>query len=317
MTVLLQADQVADAAQILTSGGTVAFGTETVYGLGADASNRDAARKIFIAKCRPSGHPLIVHLASYEAFDDWVAPEVDARARALGSAFWPGPLTLVVRHNARVASEVVGGRTTIGLRVPDHDVALNLLAAFGGGVAAPSANRFGHVSPTTAQHVMDDLNGRIDAVLESGSCHVGVESTIIELTDGPLTLLRSGGLPVAEIEAFLDEKVMDGTAGKSRAAGMIQSHYAPLASVVITDDPQPQTGDALIAPRPYDHEPSMVISGDADTYARELYGALRLMDSLGVSRILVVPPTSGRLLAAVLDRLEKASFPGNENNAAS
>ena len=307
MTLLLSAGEVDRAAQILAKGGTVAFGTETVYGLGADASSAEASKKIFQAKGRPRGHPLIVHLASASAFDDWVAPEVDDRARVLAEAFWPGPLSLVVPHNGRVAPEVVGGRSTVGLRVPDHALALELLAAFGGGVAAPSANRFGHVSPTTAQHVLDDLDGRIDAVLDGGPCSVGVESTIVELVGGPPVLLRAGGLSTADIEAVLDEKLADDTEGKSRAAGMMTSHYAPNAQVLLTPTPKPKVGDGVIAPFAVDHEPSIVLPADAAGYARNIYGALRTLDASGVSRILVAPPTEGALLTAVLDRLAKAS----------
>lgn len=307
MTVVLSSSQVAEAARILASGGTVAFGTETVYGLGADASSPTASSKIFAAKGRPVGHPLIVHLASVAAFDEWVANDVDDRARVLAQAFWPGPLTLVVPHNGRVADEVVGGRATVGLRVPDHQLALDLLAAFGGGVAAPSANRFGHVSPTTAQHVLDDLDGRIDAVLDGGPCSVGVESTIVELAGGLPTLLRAGGLDVSEIEAVLGEPLIDGTSGRSRAAGMMESHYSPAARVVVVERPRPEESDAVIAPFEVAHQPSISLPKDAAGYARGLYGALRSMDSVGVKRILVVPPSNGPLLAAVLDRLAKAA----------
>ncbi len=307
MTVLLSAAEVARAAQILAEGGTVAFGTETVYGLGADASSPSAAKKIFEAKGRPEGHPLIVHLASAAAFHDWVASDVDDRARVLAEAFWPGPLTLVVPHNGRVAPEVVGHRSTVGLRVPNHPLALELLAAFGGGVAAPSANRFGHVSPTTAQHVLDDLEGRIDAVLDGGPCSVGVESTIVEIAGGPPALLRAGGLPTPDIEAVLGEKLVDDTMGKSRAAGMMASHYAPNAKVVLTPNPEPTPGDAVIAPFQVDHDPAIVLPADVAGYARNLYSALRTLDVKGVSRILIAPPTQGALLAAVLDRLAKAS----------
>lgn len=307
MTVVLSSSQVAEAARILASGGTVAFGTETVYGLGADASSPAASSKIFAAKARPAGHPLIVHLASVAAFAEWVADGVDDRARVLAQAFWPGPLTLVVPHNGRVADEVVGGRATVGLRVPDHQLALDLLAAFGGGVAAPSANRFGHVSPTTARHVLDDLDGRIDAVLDGGPCSVGVESTIVELAGGPPTLLRVGGLDVSEIEAVLGEPLVDGTSGRSRAAGMMESHYSPAAQVVVVERPRPAEGDAVIAPFEVAHHPSISLPEDAAGYARGLYGALRSMDLVSVKRILVVPPHDGPLLAAVLDRLAKAS----------
>ena len=307
MTVLLKADQVAEAARILAAGGTVAFGTETVYGLGADASNAEASQKIFAAKGRPDGHPLIVHLASAAAFDEWADAGVDDRAQVLAEAFWPGPLTLVVPHNGRVASDVVGGRSTVGLRVPDHRLALELLGEFGGGVAAPSANRFGHVSPTTAQHVLDDLDGLIDAVLDGGPSSIGVESTIIELVGGPPTLLRAGGLPTADIEAVLGEAVVDGTSGKSRAAGMMKSHYAPAALVLVTNTPDPKEGDAVIAPFAIDHNPSIVLPADAAGYAQGLYSALRSLDAAKPTRILIAPPTTGSLLAAVLDRLAKAS----------
>ena len=319
------------AVAALRRGGLVAFPTETVYGLGADAADGTAVAAIFAAKGRPAGHPLIVHLAAAADVAAWA--ELDGPTAVLvdrlATAFWPGPLTVVVPRSDRVALETVGGRDTIGLRVPDHPVAQALLAAFGGGIAAPSANRFGRVSPTTAAHVVDDLDGLVDVVVDGGPTDVGIESTIVELTGGPPTLLRPGAITAADIERALgaDVSVVDDVGGEARASGMLRSHYAPRASVELVapdtldetlskataDDPSEEPGSTVgvIAPDDLapDHSPRWLLPGDASGYARQLYGALRAADDAGVARLLIVPPVSGPMLRAVLDRLTKAAAP--------
>ncbi|MGH1505938.1 MAG: L-threonylcarbamoyladenylate synthase [Acidimicrobiales bacterium] len=308
------------AVEILLAGGLVAIPTETVYGLAGDAASAEAVAGIFAAKGRPAGHPLIVHVGTPDELADWADPEglVDGRARRLAEACWPGPLTLIVSTAHRAVDAVTGGRPTVGVRVPDHPLTLDLLRRFrlaggSGGVAAPSANRFGHVSPTTADHVLADLDGRIDAVLDGGPSQVGVESTIVELVPGaPATLLRPGGVPVEEVAAALGEEVVDGRAGESRAAGMLTSHYAPDAPVTIADEVPADldVATALIGPAAVvdgAHVRTIALAADADDYAAELYDALRRADAGGAERIVIVPPRSGRILAAVLDRLAKAA----------
>ena len=194
------------AVAILRAGGLVAFPTETVYGLGADASNDAAVGRVFSVKGRPTDHPLIVHLADAEQLDGWAAI-VTPTARLLADAFWPGPLTILVERSASVSLAVTGGRSTVGLRVPDHPVARELLRAFGGGIAAPSANRFGRVSPTTAAHVAADLGEDVDVVLDGGPCRVGVESTIVDLTGEVPVVLRSGGISIDRLEELLGHVV--------------------------------------------------------------------------------------------------------------
>lgn len=312
-------------AAALRVGQLVAFPTETVYGLGADASNPAAVRAVFEAKGRPAGHPLIVHVASLDEAWGWMAepdPATERRLTALAGRFWPGPLTIVVPRSGRVAPEAVGGRPSIGLRVPAHPVALALLRAFGGGVAGPSANRFGRVSPTTAAHVVADLDGRVRVVLDGGPTAVGVESTIVDLVGPVPLLLRPGGVPVAELEAALGEPVPDGRSGEARASGMLASHYAPRASVLLVEPDdlasalaaaRAERGEAglvgVIGPQAVDHQPSWVLPDEAAGYARQLYAALRAADAAGVATLLVVAPSHGRLLDAVIDRLTKAAAP--------
>lgn len=320
MTRLIGPERVTEAAEVLRRGGLVAFPTETVYGLGADAADAEAVERIFAAKGRPAGHPLIVHLGSIERLDEW-AVDVDPRARLLAERFWPGPLTLVVRRAPLVADSVTGGRDTVGLRVPDHLVARRLLQAFGGGVAAPSANRFGHVSPTTPQHVLRDLAGRIDLVVDGGPCSVGLESTIVEVVGrGPVTLLRPGGLSVGAIEEALGEAVLDGRDGKSRAPGMLESHYAPAARVEVVDAGSLQhhlvelgaTPVGVLSAGPVEVPAGVFrwqLPADADGFAARLYAALREADIMGVEVVFVVPPQEGSLASAIVDRLHKAAAP--------
>jgi L-threonylcarbamoyladenylate synthase len=298
------------ALDVLRRGGLVAFPTETVYGLGADATNDAAVRRVFEVKGRPAGHPLIVHIASADALASW-AGALDVRAVRLAGAFWPGPLTLVVDRSSLVCDAAVGGRDTIGLRVPDHPLTLELLRRFEGGLVGPSANRFGRVSPTTAAHVVDDLGDLVDVVLDGGPARVGVESTIVEILLGePVTLLRPGGVSVAALSDLLGEEVVDGRGGSSRAAGMMTSHYAPEAPVEVVSS----AGEAAVrggSMRTVVIGPGGAIDlpADAEGFAAGFYAALRRADAPGIARIFVVPPTSGDLLDAVLDRLRKAAAP--------
>jgi L-threonylcarbamoyladenylate synthase len=251
--------EIARAAAVLERGGLVAFPTETVYGLGADASNVDALRRLYAVKGRPEEHPVIVHVADADALDAWAA-HVPDEAHELARALWPGPLTLVLRRAAHVPDEVTGGLDTVGLRVPDQPVALALLRAFAGdpargprGVAAPSANRFGRVSPTTADAVRADLGADVDVVLDGGPCEVGVESTILDLSsvdrDGEATILRVGRVTPAHVEQLLGRSVAVHTTGGGahRAPGTLASHYAPRARVELTtrDDLAPRVRAAL------------------------------------------------------------------------
>ncbi len=302
------------ATAVLRAGGLVAIPTETVYGLGADASNDDAVGRIFAVKGRPAGHPLIVHIASAAAVPAWSTTR-DPRVTRLAEAFWPGPLTLIVPKIDGIADAATGGRSTIGLRVPDHRLTQALLRDFGGGIAAPSANRFGRVSPTTAAHVRDDLGDAVDLILDGGSSAVGVESTIVELVGPEAVLLRPGGIGLDRLVAVLGEPVIDGRSGESRASGMLDSHYAPDAPVTVVEVGSPALDRldddvVLITPVAHPHRRQVVLPAAAEGYAEGLYRALREADAQHPSGIVVVPPTEGGpLLPAVLDRLVKASAP--------
>ncbi len=317
---------------MLRAGGLVAFPTETVYGLGADATNPDALRKVFAAKGRPETHPLIVHLANTAVLDDW-ADDVPDSARALADAFWPGPLTMLLRRGARVSPVATGGRDTVGLRVPAHETALELLHRFGGGVAAPSANRFGGVSPTTAQHVVADLADAVDVVLDGGPAVVGVESTIVDLTRDRPTVLRLGAITAADLGAVLgeevavwtdepaasDEPVADDVVGS--APGTLAAHYSPAATVVLVDHDHVVDYAAtaaphgrvigVLAPTAIEGLSPEVIElepvGEPDRYAHLLYARLRQADRLGIDVLLVVPPEGEGIGAAVVDRLRRAA----------
>jgi L-threonylcarbamoyladenylate synthase len=311
------------AAQTLRRGGLVAFPTETVYGLGADADNAAALTRLYAVKGRPGGHPVIVHVGAPAQLAEWAA-DVPAAARRLGDALWPGPLTLVVRRAARVLDGVTGAGDTVGVRVPDQPVALALLGAFGGGIAAPSANRFGHVSPTTAEDVRADLGDDIDVVLDDGPCTVGVESTIVDCTGDELVILRPGGVTRDRVEEVSGQKVGVRRDGLTRAPGTLKSHYAPEATVLVVDrDDLARRATALLAagqrvavlvpaavpPLPTD---VVVLDGpaDSDEYARVLYARLREVDRRGVDVLLAVPPPDTGVGVAVGDRLRRAAGRG-------
>jgi L-threonylcarbamoyladenylate synthase len=294
------------AAALLQAGGLVVFPTETVYGLGADATNVNAIRRIFAVKGRPHHHPLILHVASTDALDRW-ASAVPPAARTLAAEFWPGPLTLVVRRSALVPDDVTGGRDTVGLRMPAHRTAIALLKLFGGAVAAPSANRFGRVSPTTADHVRADLGTDVDLILDGGPSAIGVESTIIELIDEPV-LLRPGGLALERIEEVLGREVRRDVAGVSRAPGMLESHYAPRCRVEIVDTSRATARREELAAEGLAVDVWRPGPDDRRT-AHELYRELRAADDNGLDVLLAVLPEEQGLGAAVADRLRKAAGP--------
>lgn len=289
------------ALEVLRNGGLVAIPTETVYGLAADASNESAVRRIFAAKGRPADHPLIVHVADGSQLSSW-AREVPPAAAVLADACWPGPLTLLVPKADHVLPVVTGGRDTVGVRVPAHPLTTELLVRFGGGLAAPSANRFGRVSPTTAQHVRADLGDAVDHVLDGGPCPVGVESTIVDCTVDPPQVLRPGGIPTEQVEALLGGRLA-GASGPSRASGMLASHYAPSAQVVLVDDSV--AADHFL----HEHPGAVVIDRTHDLleYARHLYADLRAADECGAAVVVAVMPPAAGLGHAIRDRLTKAA----------
>jgi len=308
------------AADLLKQGKLVAMPTETVYGLAADASNPDAVLKIFQAKGRPADHPLIVHLAYDRQMRDW-AREVPDSALKLAAEFWPGPLTLILPKKASVPLEVTGGQETVALRVPAHPVALWLLRTFGGGLAAPSANRFGRISPTLARHVAEELGDAVDCILDGGPCLVGVESTILDLTDRQPTILRPGRVSRAQLEAVLACEVALKSQHKIRAPGMLAAHYAPVTPALLCDKQQlidqfdsrcahgQRVGvlsfSADLAGLPFpqlQHLPNK-----PEGYEAALYHALRELDKLNLDSILVERPPEDEAWAAVNDRLGKAT----------
>jgi L-threonylcarbamoyladenylate synthase len=295
------------AVATIRAGGLVAIPTETVYGLAADATNREAVLRIFEVKGRPADHPLIVHLASAEGLDAW-ASEVPAPARLLADAGWPGPLTVIVPRAADVLDAVTGGHDTVGLRVPAHPMTLELLDRCAVGLAAPSANRFGAVSPTTADHVLHDLGDRLDPrrdlILDGGACPIGVESTIVDCASEPPQILRAGGVPVEDVRRLLAGVVADAS-GPSRASGMLASHYAPRCAVRLVDS----ADDALALRAGTIDGEILDLTDDLVAYARELYARLRDADDRGVATMIAVLPPAEGLGHAIRDRLTKAAAP--------
>jgi len=306
----------ADAAASLLAGNLVAFPTETVYGLGADACNADAVARIYSVKGRPADHPLIVHVGSMDALGDW-ASDLPAYAISLARDFWPGPMTLIMKRSALAGDFVTGGQDTVGVRVPDHTVALGLLEAFaragGKGVAAPSANRFGNVSPTTAQAVEDELSEYLadaDQILDGGPCQVGVESTIIDCTGEVPRILRPGAITAQMITESTGLEIV-GVVEESpiRVSGSLEAHYAPAAKVVL--DQSPVAGQGFIAM-------AGVVAGDGvirlaspnshDEFARVIYSALRAADDLGLQTVVVAQPVGDGIAVAIRDRLKRAAF---------
>ena len=311
------ADAMVLAAQKLKDGHLVAFPTETVYGLGADATNKAAVAQIYAAKGRPADHPLIVHVHSMQAMGDW-AEDIPTYAIDLARDFWPGPMTLILNRSSLAQDFITGGQNSVGIRVPDHVVALALLNAFyaigGKGVAAPSANRFGHVSPTTAQAVKDEIGSYLqeqDQILDGGPCTVGVESTIIDCTGDMPKILRPGAITAEMISTSTGLDVADSADSnteKIRVSGSLEAHYAPAALVLL--DQQPTTGQGFIAlattPTPKDVIRLASPNNDVE-FAQDLYASLRKADELGLSYVVIEQPTGSGIAVAIRDRLMRAA----------
>ncbi len=295
-----------DAVERLRSGGLVAVPTETVYGLGADATDVDAVARIFDVKGRPAGHPLIVHLADPDELAEW-APDAPAAAHRLADIAWPGPLTVIVPRPHTIPTAVAGGLNTIGLRVPAHELTREVIRRLGHPVAAPSANPFGAVSPTTAEHVVRDLGDRLDPlcdlVLDGGPCEVGVESTIVDCVSDPPQILRSGAITDEQVTEIVGD--LAPASGPSRASGMLTSHYAPECAVALADDRA--AGAALL--ESIDGARLLDRTDDLVAYARHLYADLRRADDDGVSTLIAVLPPAAGLGHAIRDRLRKAAAP--------
>ncbi|CAM4296859.1 threonylcarbamoyl-AMP synthase [Corallococcus sp. ZKHCc1 1396] len=321
---MLNPDLLDRAVELLRRGGVIALPTETVYGLAANAEDELAVRRVFAIKGRPATHPLIVHIPGAEHLSQW-ARVIPDEAQALAKAFWPGPLTLVLPRTARATDAVTGGQDTVALRVPGHPVALEVLRRMGGGVAAPSANRFGRVSPTTAEHVQQDLGGDVDLVLDGGPSTVGVESTIVDLSSGAPAILRPGGLATEEVERVLGREVPVRASTTVRVSGSLASHYAPRAGVVLAEPSE--VGQRVEALRAQGLRvgvlgpASLSLPGDVQRFdvpgepaeaARVLYARLREADEQGHDVLVACLPLASGLGIAVRDRLSRAAAPRQE-----
>jgi L-threonylcarbamoyladenylate synthase len=307
-------EEIKQSVEILRRGGLVAFPTETVYGLGADAWNPAAVKKLYAVKQRPPDHPVIVHFATAKQAFEW-AREIPDSARKLAQILWPGPLTLILKRAPRAPDFITGGQDNVGVRVPAHPVAHQMLAAFGGGVAAPSANRFGAVSPTTASHVLAELGADVDLVLEGGPTEVGIESTILDLSGDAPVLLRPGHISKSELERELGTTVAEKSAASPRHSGGLERHYAPHtpARLVPTHELDREIEKlkekvaVLAFSRPDERvEFWLRMPRDAQAYAKRLYAALRELDAAGCEAILIEAPPDRPEWAAVLDRLRRA-----------
>ena len=302
------------AAEILRRGGLVAFPTETVYGLGADGSSAEAVARLYQVKGRPADHPVIIHFASTDEAFSW-SRDIPLAARHLAAKFWPGPLTLVLKRSQKAQDFVTGGQDSVGLRLPSHPVARELLQLFGRGVAAPSANRFGRVSPTTAAHVRDDLGADVDLVLEGGPTEVGIESTIVDLSGGSPVLLRPGRISRFDIENVLGSDLLEKDSASPRHSGGLERHYAPRtpARLVPSYDldkeiARLQEKVAVLAfSRPDERVDYWLrMPRDPHAYAQKLYAALRELDTAGCDEILIETPPETPEWTAVGDRLKRA-----------
>jgi L-threonylcarbamoyladenylate synthase len=315
---MLDPELIARAVDLLRRGGLVALPTETVYGLGADAENELAVRRIFAAKGRPSSHPVIVHVCDTASAISWTRAFPETASR-LATAFWPGPLTLVLLRSDRAADAITGGQETVALRVPAHPIMRQVLTSFGGGIAAPSANRFGGVSPTRAEHVRADLGEAVDLIVDAGPCPIGIESTIVDVSGDHPRLLRPGAISPEELEKVLEQPLRTAPSDV-RAPGLLRSHYAPSAAVELVAPEEiarraeelQSSGRkvAVIAPG-LSQLPSgaraFPIAGDIAGFARDLYATFREIDRQGFDMILVVPPPSSGLGFAIRDRLARAA----------
>jgi len=309
-------DAMLDAAANLKAGDLVAFPTETVYGLGADASNSKAVARIYSVKGRPNDHPLIVHIASIDRMGDW-ARDVPEYAIALARSFWPGPMTLILKRSELAGDFITGGQDTVGVRVPDHVIALALLDAFeklgGKGVAAPSANRFGQVSPTTSEAVVEELGEYLsdfDLVLNGGPCLIGIESTIIDCTGNFPGVLRPGAITEPMIKKTTGLDLVNSNSNKIKVSGLLENHYAPKAKVLL--DQIPTIGQGFLALEE-NKTPNGVIRlaspKSITEFAQILYASLREADSKGLPEVVVIQPAGNGIALAIRDRLTRASNP--------
>ena len=319
------AAQITHAVATLRAGGLVAFPTETVYGLGADAANETAIKKVFAAKGRPHDHPLIVHIASAAQLNEW-ARDIPPAAHTLAKKFWPGPLTLILKRAKSVSDLVTGGQDTVAIRVPAHPLAQALLVAFGGGIVGPSANRFGRVSATTAEHVRQEFGGAVDCVLDGGACEVGIESTIVDLSGEQPALLRPGVITALQIESALGITLAAPNAHSPRAPGTLEKHYAPRTPVMLVEADlideltrsfarQGKRVAVLArnARQPLIDKLTWIAAPDAVAgYAHDLYANLRLLDDAGCDVIIVEEPPLAMAWAAVRDRLGRAAAGAEE-----
>ena len=299
------------AAQALGAGHLIAFPTETVYGLGADATNPDAVKRIYEVKGRPSDHPLIVHIAAIDQMAQW-AIDIPEFAITLARDFWPGPMTLVLKRSAKAKDFITGGQETVALRVPAHPIALSLLQEFKEGIAAPSANRFGSVSPTTAEAVEEELKDYLspqDLILDGGQCLVGVESTIFDCTKETPFILRPGAITAEMIEESTGLITLINKDNQIRVSGSLDSHYSPKAKVVLDAIAEP--GDGLIAPDQIPTPDGVIRLASPRTvegYARDLYAALRLADTKNLDVVVVLQPGGDGLAEAIRDRLARSAY---------
>lgn len=300
------------AVNILRAAGLVAFPTETVYGLGADASNFKAVEKIFLAKGRPKDHPVIVHIASAAKIEEW-AKEIPDNAFKVAETCWPGPLTLILKKQPWVLDIVTAGQTTVGLRVPNHKLALTLLKAFDGGIAAPSANRFGYISPTSTQHVFTGFGKTIDLILDGGNCQIGLESTILDFSTSVPKLLRLGSISQAELESCLNQKITQVKQG-FKVSGMLKTHYAPITPTYLVNQlPKDINNTGVVSCNPFPNNITSTqviwkqLPSNPKDYAKKLYAALHELDSLGVKSIFVEQVPNTPTWQAIRDRLKRAS----------
>ena len=298
------------AIEVLRNGGVIGFPTETVYGLAADASNSVAVNRIFDIKGRPRNHPLIVHLDSLAEARFWSA-DWSASAEILGALFWPGPLTVIVAKALTVQHEVTGGLETIALRVPNHAVALEVLRGLEGGIAAPSANKFGKVSPTTAEHVLADLGSEVDYILDGGPCSIGLESTIVDCSAHTIQILRPGAISLELISQVLP--IAEHMTGPSRAPGMLESHYAPTCRLTVVADMN--EAQSLLGTHAATQQVRIIDgSSDPSLFATQMYSQLRQCDDDGIDQAIVVLPSPNGIGHAIRDRLLKAAH-GAQNQS--
>lgn len=300
------------AVALLKAGKLIGLPTETVYGLAADAKNDEAVKKIFAAKGRPTDHPLIVHIGSFEEINEW-AEDISPEAQILIKKFWPGPLTLILKKQKQVSNLITANQDSVGLRMPNHPLALAVLHAFGSGLAAPSANQFGHISPTCAEDVLEELHDKVDLILPGGAADIGIESTIVDARTTPCTILRPGAITKAMLEEALQQKVLNNNHSKLKVSGNLESHYAPRTPVTLMTKTEIETTDLdgvfviyskIKLPK---NTQIIQLSEDPKAYAHDLYKSLRQADHAMMRNIIVEKPPINEAWDAINERLAKAA----------